>query len=809
MSVDPLAVAREIVQADEDAKPEDILVANIVQKHHQKKPTSTSERVFVASTHSLNLFHPSEAKNKQTFRNNMRSFYWVGIKSIVLEGNSVKMEFVNNRNNVKCYNKGSNDFRTLCYIESPTIQSDTVRMVRHLMRILPVHYTKALGLSNIAKADISPVPLSCVERTRNFAYANSVAVDPAIFDRLLRIVKFRHRKAVIPSCANILTQAALVAGLQVSSIVEEIVFEADEQKVDPWDTLNIIPRRYLPFKYVTVERSVKPDSKLFMTLACLAIPNNPSTVSGFNIRGAKMNKESLASLGTYLRKLHGKLDSLNFASPIADPSDFDSFVNIFANNDEHKLGLGLRFFGIEGVPEEECVLSKFFQHIPNVCSLNFSNNKREIGDLLKDICDSGLSKLEAINLSGNVGTKNVVPTGSMVPSTIRRVDISNSKFDDGALVSFLKFLLRNKFPKGLQLYCRNIEASANEFNNVINYLSSLRTSQLITLDWSGNLVTNGFIQFLRNSKQLRTLYLDSCLQYEDDDTITKLAEALPHLKRLEKFSICGSEGKKLGIGLLSIIDGLRKLPRLSYVNISDNGGGAEAVSRIGQLIAVNRAVKMVVFDGSGEQCNEDVLRGVKDSAYSRGAEHPVVISYPVKDATGREEGFDQLIPELNVVAGADNILLEGDEFTHPFDVYAHQTEFDTDFPLFYGSKYKNEIENLEEMAPDVEERKPSPPKKEEDTDIFEYEDDQSRIRKQKERLAFYLQDQSEFTQQGDGAYDEDVNGPRLTPKIADDGPVHIDWEAFEEKFLVEFDPEPVISKLERKFALPVLREQIQ
>jgi hypothetical protein len=773
------------------------LFADIVEKYHDNKD-GHAPRVLVLAEHEIAYF-----KGKTVAEFN-REFHLVDL---------MKIEYEPANEKINLYFKPSPGLtkQRPCRFSTAKHEEYVHKIANYLIRILPPYLAESSGAKALSNSGKGNVSISALKRLDAYSISRNIQIDPEVYKQVTDIVKYRQSKVVVPEqSGNDGARAVAAASLQNDPYVEELIFKpADGQ--GGFVSCARLPDGYSPFKHITFDQLYNKNlPQLLMTIVDRGQNFN---TDGFSFINTAMTEENIGKIAGFFAKdeqtpaaegqeaekkkvINKKFESWCFDNAVL-PEAFGAFneklLTPYLLEDVKVLGINHL-----NTVDVESVLAK----TPNAVALSFAYDDLEIGETLRTISKQNIPSLKAISLAGNKCNQPTSTNEIRVPAGVELIDISDCTFADGQLVSFLRFILREKYTNGISINASNIHCSNEELVRGIEYIASVRSSPLVGLSWSNNKLPTQFCEILKKAKNLKALYINNCLTAEDKGVITALAECLKECKGLKKLMIKGGE-KKIGTEIVPILKAIKRIEGFEWLDVSEQGIGAEGLLAISEIVDATKP-KFIDFDGSAPP-SPDPIQSILNVAQKNGT--PIVISYPVKDATALAMDEGKLISDLAIFSQEPREEYdEADPFTCPFDTYVHQCSLEEEFPTFMSKKFVKDLEESTELVYQQEELK-SPKRDTFQEEEESVEDDRERAIKQSERRQFYLEVSDVTTNASDVTNEEEKK--ELKPMITEDGFVEPNWEDFPENVLVTFDNTTAVAKNEKKYSLSVLREAIQ
>ena len=802
---------------------EAVIWAGEVEKYHESKD-GHSPRVLVIGESQLAYF-----KGKSTAEFN-RNYYWIDLTKCTLDGktNTVTLTFRPRKDSQKPVGQ--------CKFSTKEVKDVLTKCANYLVRVLPPTQIESTGIKELSDNGKGPHPTATLNRLHDYSVSRKIDVDSELQNQLTELVRRRTSQVVVPHPQSVeekqvkaagQQQMVLAAALQMDPFVEEVIFNPPEV-LDPFDSYASLPGRYAPWPHVTfVGKYTKELPRVFSTIA-----DNPDDYSarGYSFINTQLGEKEIIELAGKFEKgvvppepepeddkeekpatkaASPKKKSTKPPKKIAKPVESWCFSNAVTQEGAAELFENLltpamledvKVLTVNQLPQVN--YTQIITNAKNLVALSLGYNDFELANVLPILLSANLPGLKALSLAGNKCNDQVPDLN--IPEQLELLDLSNCTFADGQLSNLLRKVLNGKYEKGITLYLSGIKCSNEELVNALNVLSTVRKCPLVGLGWSTNAVPVQFEELLKSARQLRELYLNDCLAADNEASIEMLARALPACERLRKVSLRGGE-KKLGTKIVPIVNALKNVKTLEWLDISEQNVEAEGLEALIDLVNTLN-LKFLCFDGSHPQTAEPIEK-VFTTAQEKGV--PITISYPLQDATALSMEANKLIALQTVLQGNQpEPYDEKDKFTYPFDFYLHECYLEERFPTFMSRHFVQQLAEATELEDLPEIKTPKKEKTTSSSSSESYTDDVERVRKQNERRKFY-EEVSSLTSTSEANKENAEEEKKLKPLFTEDGYVEPDWEAFSDEVLVTFDNTTALNKLNKKYSLAVLREAIQ
>jgi hypothetical protein len=267
-------------------------------------------------------------------------------------------------------------------------------------------------------------------------------------------------------------------------------------------------------------------------------------------------------------------------------------------------------------------LRHLFPRLGGLVRLSLANCSLDISEVFDLLASVELSRLEALNLSGNT-CHHIVGRITTLP-VLSTLTVNKVRWDDGCLLSFFGFVFE-AFPRGFDLSIARFQASQHEQQDVSSFFVASKLTPLTGLIWDRNPIDAGFFDLLRKSPRLLSLSVSRCFSELNPTFIYQFAAYLRTAK-LTSFSIASRKSQYLGRFLGCIVSALESDCFLEFLDISGSRCGDEGIAHIRQLLQAGN-LKVVDFDGihpASVSLFFDLLALVPTLPYTK-------VSYPAVD----------------------------------------------------------------------------------------------------------------------------------------------------------------------------------
>ena len=764
-------------------KNERILYSGIVEKYHESS-SGHAERVIVISNIGITYFKGSKAQMR-------KNFLWINLK---------QADYNENQKIITLLFKNKENQKVDARVKFSTSKCKEVGTIiaRYLSRILsPAQFQNAFV--NRLDTNIQPNnnQISAVERYK--LYAQSYDVEPNLLNVVSSIASFRQSKVFYPTAeGNDIQKALPLIALQVDPLCEDVYFKAGE-KEDPFKLVTKLPNRVSPFTHFTFEA---PFSKSLIDFMQKYKDEKDFETLNLSFKETKMNEEQVQQFCENA-DFH-KIEAWCFTNAI-EKEALPCFMEHFFTDEVKQSLKALSLDNVEGLNLPE-VLEKLPHQIQ---ILSFKYDKLELSEAFQAVANhTDFGGLKAISFRFNKMTQDIPLDAKPLQDTIELIDITDCSFDDGKLVSLIRYIFRSEYEKGVTILARNIQVSDAELRAASEALGKYNNHMLVGIDWSQNKVPVEFCEALKKADKLKELYLNFCFGKDSAAEIQNLANNIQGYKNLYRLFIQGTPESQAGKDLLPLIKELQNVKELRTLDISNQNIGDEGILSLSDVVS-STSLSCINFDGANPQ-EKETLQQFLNVVQERGKK--LLISYPVNDLKTQSIDQNTLISTLYLCAQEEREPYDpNDPFTSPFDFY-FLVKNTNDFPEYNSKQYEGWLQRIhedyeiiesggkEESAKEEKASKKSSSSSSSSDDYSSdvYQEPEERIRIQQQKRAFYENvesDESE-SEEKEKVYDPTMAHPE--PKmITEDGFVPIDWENWPIDMDHRYDGIDVASKQER------------
>jgi hypothetical protein len=417
------------------------------------------------------------------------------------------------------------------------------------------------------------------------------------------------------------------------------------EKVDIYDTSAKYLRQPVRIQHISLSGKATARFHDF----CLAIEsNNKLKVKALTLRDAKLSEEQIGDLKSAC--LIRKLTALGLINCFESMESLLSFLSPevmeplkILRLDGHK---GVNFPALIGIATKVEVLS-------------LADCNLQISDVIQNLGGATLG-LGYLNISGNFG-RGIPDLTVKLPATLRRIDVNDIDWSNGALSGFLWGALDTRWPNGIVLSVSQIKCQPEEWVEVQTVFSQYRGKSGITqLSWNGNPLFPEFVRLLRHSPNLRHLYLNDCKRYaEVDDSFASYVGRAPRLRSLYL------RGLRRRPELTGLFQECENAPALSTLDVRDNGIRDDGLIALESLLLKNPTLTMVAFDGSEVS---SLGRLFKFGEHCRRVKRRIYIDFPSKDLRFLR-ATDEEVVELKRLFLQFTPHDPEDEWIEPFSIF--------------------------------------------------------------------------------------------------------------------------------------------
>jgi hypothetical protein len=312
-----------------------------------------------------------------------------------------------------------------------------------------------------------------------------------------------------------------------------------------------------------------------------------------------------------------------------------------------------------------------------------------INEVFAAIASAGFPNLLMINLSENYWS-SVLNVGVKTYPRLRRVHVDRGEWEAGTFPGFLEFLFNCDFRGGLELSVTFARVLGSDFTAASQTLCRLNTSQLTELYWNGNRVDQKFLQFLKQSLNLRHLGLRGCVG-GDTEILRDLGAISNNLPCLQTILLSGRREIKTGPALCEFLDQIHDNAHLLWIDVSYNSIGEAGHAALCSFARKNSRLSLVGIDGTGiTSCKpiDDLL------ACAVAATPPFKCAFPAHDLETliRNGAIDKA--KFNALKKAFDEIASGKggtESRRAFDYPAFETKREV-WPLYLSTEWTTNLD---------------------------------------------------------------------------------------------------------------------
>jgi len=757
-----------------------VLFVDEVQKLHDTSKGS-APRILVATDTSL-AYYKATAEIVAD-----RMFFWSDMLKFEYDENENKISF-EFKNREKVISPDQKDFETKpCRFVTTKAKEFYNLMSKFFLRIFPAFRYPDIGIPVPEGKKIVFSPLASISRLKSFAETRKVVITDELLNELKNILKFRKPNHTLAQDSSEI-YPYMIAALQLSPYIESLTIPSSAN-ASPYHAYGMTPFGYIPFKHIGFD-----GEALTLFKKCLKtfLLKDHNKVQFYTFMNSNFEIGHIESLKEYLITRPAK--GLGFENAISE--DIFDYMNTeffeagCANSLEYlsfRNSMGLNY-------------KSLLPHISHLSVLSFANIGIDLSEAITAIFSSGMQNLKALDLSGNKSTGKFETENIEFPPNLIRLDVNNTSFMDSSLVSFVDLVL-TQGNSGMFLYIDSIQASENEINDLFNYLESVSKSTLGGISWMSNSVSEIFLDFLGKCPELTRLNLSNCFTRAHESLLIKLSQVLPQMSKLTHISI-RPKNEPLAEFIYPVLSSLKTIMSLYYLDISGHNAGGQGIEMIAEIIA-STSIKTIAFDNNLIS-TIDQINKILHAARAR--KTSINLSWPEHDVNDmltkgvmKEKGYYQLITNFNAICGNPNEPIDPtDPFTKPYDVFMLDPLTEEDFPQYITESLSKQISAPPQ--PKKKAKKPKPIAK------IEEEEDQAEIKEiiDNPLVGKYLGDDEDLST------DDPTSIKSQKPwTLLDNGFKEPEWDSIFNNTQKEFEVEPVLERLKKKYSLPYLRGSIQ
>lgn len=611
----------------------------------------TKPRILAITDQSI-IYFLNESKPKQHL-----TCYWTGIKSYSSDENKLEIDLTFENTSIKF---SSPDYKQ--------IQIIIIDILRHVLSSDEWNSLQIEEKYTIPKYKDLPSATGIISRYLSMLLQMGEESPKGIETQIKDYIATDHKTFQLlndPELSKFLIM--LGEALKPYSHLESLIMPNYPNELQMYNDLAQILVQHPPIKHISI--SNPPDMQFFPFCDSL----KTSEITGLTFNNMKLSQDQFSILQESLINIPFR--SLSFQN-VFSPKIYQFFYTDFLTG---YITSRLTMLNLDHNKNIE--IDKILKDLPVICSLSFASCNLDISETLDTIGRAGLSTLTLLNLSGNYA-QNFFSNSTQCPYELTRLDLNDVTWSSGVLPSFFKYITTKTFPKGLKLFVERVsfdfiedseneEPSKNEQDDVVidipienedandenegdeqkpkeevqtkkaskkieangdwpsadDVFQSATTFPIVELGWSGNPITQAFIDFLVKNERLTTLFLSETFSHEAN-SFDLFVSSINKLTKLTNLVMKGSNDFELGSSISSLLTALQEHPTLTLLDISNQNIGNEGITAVTNLIQSNDILQIINFDGSNVTDFDSIVKLIKKAEEKQRA---VSISYPYHD----------------------------------------------------------------------------------------------------------------------------------------------------------------------------------
>ena len=583
---------------------QDIVFKGAVNKIHDSSPDGkkVAPRILIITKQFICYVKP-ESKPKID-----RKYYWTQIKKYDSKSPQINMEFYKTTDK----DSGLIRFKT---IDMKEVEAKIFDILHH---VLSQDELQALDLRKykIPKYDING--LGIMQRYYAILEQDGKKSSKEVERQLMNYLPTYNKIFKLMPCDKLDDLLpSICQALKPYTPLESLIIPKLDEGVNLYKNLSeIIVNNFPPVRHISL--AIQPDHQ-FIAFADAA--KTSEKLQGFTFQDVAMTDDSLTMLQSALLELP-KFCSLAFINCLK-PSNMDFFTSDFLSG---YVTDNLYMFNLDRTQGLD--LHKIFngKDYPRIRSLSFAECDLDVADALKVISRANLTDLRYLNLSGNHATTPFDRTIDF-PRQLIRLDVNNVAWGDDVITTFFNTFLHHNFPKGIHLYIEYMHIKPEEFPALEKEFADAAFFNILTLGWSGNIITDKFLDFVQKNNRITTLFLSDIFSADDESFKTFLifVNSFPYLQNLV---IRGTNDHYLGADAIPLIKVLAQNKTLRLLDLTDQRIGDDGIKALSDVVENCLGLQSLVIDGTDFE-NLSAFQDLIKAGETRAK--PVAIQYPLRD----------------------------------------------------------------------------------------------------------------------------------------------------------------------------------
>lgn len=594
---------------------------------------------------------------------------WITLNYLDIQGQKIILRF----------SKESIEFFTLDY----KIFFESICDV--LQRVLLPSELDKLNFRRFNAYPVFPTPFAIRKRFAMIKKENDIEhydETESKFDDLLKLGSDTLDLANFPKLSKLVLDSLPLFNFIKYLIIPEL------QDVQVYQKLDMLLPECRFLRHVKVSNSADMYFSRFLT----AIINSPSNISSLGFGpGASLTIDNLKEIRSNI--INSKIHSLELNNSLYKQNADDDLSPEFYSLFDGQLGSQLWSLNMK-----ETLKINFNLLLPKlqfITSLSFEDCDIEINDFFVALCESRMQNLTYLNLNKN-DCADKIPKSLKFPSSLTHISVNDVSWKKNSLVTFFKFIFKQK--DEIHLSIARAGSYREQWDELFNYLSVSKYSNIRTLNWDRNQVRDSLLNFLKRNEKLSYLSMSGCFSNnepgDEKSIILSMFEYIKEASNLKTLIIKGNEESYLGEKFPVIIDACVLHPSISVLDLSFSRCGNIGIGYLIPLIKRGKLnVQILNIEGcyvQGQDTNVCIrlFRELTESASD------VFVSFPQKE---NDELFESKLlkhkQNFQLLFRSKNTLLANEELENArkSNKYTYEKFLDSPFYLYPLNHYNPEV----------------------------------------------------------------------------------------------------------------------
>ena len=376
-----------------------------------------------------------------------------------------------------------------------------------------------------------------------------------------------------------------------------------------------------------------------------------------------------------------KMTSLGFSD-----ASFESYEYLENEFFQSEIKETLRFLSFKNTPllSWKININKLLPKLNYISVLSFENCGIELSDLLINISDLKMSNLKVLNLSGNKAVHMPID-GFELPANLQSIILNDVIWTENTLRNLMRRILSHPLIRKLSVINANV--SEKEWHSISNLFKKSSVTQMQSLIWNNNPVTESFMDFVSNNKYLEYLSLCGTFNSYQSKIAALLVRYLNKKPSLITLIIRGSATNFLGKLTHTIVKSALGCPHLENLDISWNMINDKCTTQLQEVYTTKSAIRTFNFEGTSAH----FFASLKDTLRLAAENETIRTNIPfedikrfVKDKQLSQNEADEIVNSFRRSPKTKGKVtykdIDKSPFSAPFTYYADK--YTTEFPNY-------------------------------------------------------------------------------------------------------------------------------